>query len=257
MVAPKMQQLKLSDIDYDPHYYPRVNGKEDWYTVNIFRENLLADPRLANPSKCSEAFPPIHVVKTPPGYKYKYMLLDGLHRCKGFNAAGFDVIWAIVERLPKSKWMQRATELNIQHKRVLDPGDKAWIAERLESDGMEVKDIASLLKMRVESLQKIRITRCQKLKVKEAKKISHGRSNRQVNGKAVGFLKAPLGELANTNRGTEALRHQGPIASGNVLHVLNSFIALMQAGAVDERNEEVAARMGMIRGLVTEVKARA
>jgi hypothetical protein len=92
--------LPLDQIGYDPEYYPRVNGKEDWLTVHRYKEAIKAHPWKAKPKEAG-AFPAVVVAKAT-GYDWPYILLDGLHRVRAFSAAGLESIAAIVEHLPKS-----------------------------------------------------------------------------------------------------------------------------------------------------------
>jgi hypothetical protein len=241
-----MQRIPLDQITYDPHYYPRVNGKEDWFTVNLYKDALVADPKKADakakPTGNWRPFPPIVVVKIAAGF----LILDGLHRLKAFAAAGLEVIYAEVERLPKSKWLARSVELNADQKRGLDTGDKAWVCQRLEAEGYSRKRIAGLLQMSVDTLDKIVVTRCQKLRVKDAKKLPTGRGNRQVNGGNMGFLKAPFGELTGTDKGRAALQVQQSCTARNVVQILDAFLGVLEAGALDMTEPEITERMNAI-----------
>lgn len=253
-----MKRIKLSKIGYDPKYYPRVNGKEDWMTVLQYMEAVKSDPRLADPKthppdatgRTFGAFPPIVVVAVPgkPGW---FMLLDGLHRLKAFTAAGLEHTYAEVEQLPKSKWFVRSVELNTRAARGFDSGDKAFIAQRLKAEGWKLDKVAELLKMQITSLEKLVITRCQKLNVTDAKKMPLGRGNRKINGASYGFLKAPFQELANTTRGNAALRRQQRVSSQTVLQVLDAAIAVFESGVVDLSDANVAERAVQLRDLVS------
>jgi len=256
-----MQKIKISDVGYEPKYYPRVNAQEDWFTVNVYKDALVADPRRSDSKRYPHiAFPPIHVVRaTPKTFRknpYKYMVIDGLHRLRAFYAAGRTEIYAEVESLPESKWFARSVELNVASKRAFDTGDKAFIAKRLQEDGWEIKDVASLLLMRVESLEKIFISRCQKLRVTELVKAGREhRGNRKVNGAHYGFLKAPYAEagISGTSKGLEALTYQGSTTSTDVLQILDSFLGVLETGILDLSNEEVKARVERIAELVSEL----
>lgn len=244
-----MDRIPLDQITYDPQYYPRVNGHEDWLTVHRYKDALLADPKKADANlkatKHWHPFPPIIVVRVHGG-KEKFLLLDGLHRLKAFAAGGQTHIYAEVERLPKSKWLARSAELNAIAKRGLDTGDKAWVCQRLEADGYERPAIATLLQMQVEALDKIMVTRCQKLRVEDAKKLPSGRANRKVNGKHVGFVKAPFSDLTGTDKGRLALQKQGACTSRDVAQILDAFIGALEAGAIDMTDPEIAERMRVI-----------
>ena len=252
-----MKRIKLEKIEYDPKYYPRVNGKEDWMTVLQYMEAVKTDARLADPKAYPPdatgrkfgAFPPVVVVPVPgkPGW---YMLLDGLHRVKAFTSAGLDHIYAEIEDLPKSKWFVRSVELNVRPARGFDSGDKAFIAQRLKADGWKIDKIAGLLKMRIQSLEKLVITRCQKLKITEAKILPVGRGNRKINGASYGFLKAPFAELANTSKGKIALQRQQSVSSQTVLQVLDAAIAVIESGAADLSDDAVAERIKQLTDLL-------
>ncbi len=245
-----MRSVNLSKIKYDPQYYPRVNGKEDWMTVLQYKEALEADPTLADSKTNKDAFPPIVVVTLPNGF---FLLIDGLHRMKAFIALGLETIYAEVEQIPKSKWLVRSVELNIPNGRRLDNGDKAWVAQRLEAEGMSKKQIASLLKMQVTTLEKMVMKRAQRLTIKEAKDMPVGRSNRKVNGKHFGFLKSPLQAAANTDRAIDALRAQHSLSNRTVVQVLDSAIAIFKAGVVDTKDEEVAGKVKELKELMEPV----
>lgn len=247
-----MERIPLDKIGYEPRYYPRVNGKEDYYTVNLYRDALLGCPDLAfgwTESTPDTGFPPIVVVRAT-GRTWPYLLLDGLHRLRAYHAADLEEIPAIVERLPETKWFARSAELNATSKKPLGPGDKAFIAEHLEKEGgMSNKEIAKLLMMRVESLERIRAEHTVKLKSTEAKAKLIGRANREIEGKHYGFLKAPFKEFAGTASAESALAVQDPIAGMDTLHILDSAIAVLECG-VDDTDEAIAGRLERLRELV-------
>lgn len=248
----KPTMLSIDQIGYDPHYYPRVCAKEDWHWVNVIRDAILANPALldlANPNHLD----PIHVV--PDKRKgWQYLIIDGLHRSKATRAAGYDKIPAIIERIPKSKWLARSAELNARGQRPLEPSDKAWVYERLSSDGYEPKTIAELLGMQVKSLEKIVSERVQRITVKEAELIPVGRGNRRINGKHRGFVKSPLKGLVGTAAGTNALRRQGPLNAKTAVNVLDSTIALLETGALDLKDEEIVARLATLKRLLRPLR---
>src|SRR5262245_47563150 len=133
-----MRFVSLDDIGYEAHYYPRSNGREDWFTVHRYTDALQSDPE--------KQFPPLVVVKAT-AKPYRYLILDGLHRLRAYHRAGREQVPIITETLPESKWFARSVELNAAHGRCFDVGDKAFIATRLEKDGYPLDQIASLLQM--------------------------------------------------------------------------------------------------------------
>lgn len=248
-----MKRIRIDQIGYDPDYYPRANGREDWYTVNVYKSALLANPSLAfgwTPEHPDRGFPPVVVVRAT-AREWLYLLLDGLHRLRTYHAAGYEDIPATVERLPESRWLARSVELNVAGKRGLDVGDKAFIARKLEAAGWAVGDVAALLQMQVETLEKIKASRVVKLTAGAARKIVPGRSNREIDGKHYGFLKAPFVPLAGTANVQEALEAQGPVAARDAAHVLDSAIAVLACG-VDMADEEIARRVERLRELLPE-----
>lgn len=232
-----MQQIPLDKIGYDPEYYPRVNGREDWLTVHRYKEALKSHPWKADARK-EYAFPPVVVVKTT-GYDFPYLLLDGLHRVRAFGVCGIDKIWAAVESLPKSKWLARSVELNIDGKRPLESGDKRWIATKLTAEGWKSGDIAQLLCMEQGSFDKLVASNIQKLTQASAKSIAFGRSNRQIDGEHIGFLKAPFKGLTGTGNAQRALKSQHSVSSREATQIIESFIALMEAKAIDTTDERI------------------
>jgi len=241
-----MRQIKISQIGYDPQYYPRVSKCEDWHTVHIYKEALVANPKSADssakPTKSWHPFPPITVVRVK-GKPYLFMVLDGLHRLKAYTAAGFDMMWAVVETIPKSKWLARSVELNVPSQRGLDTGDKAWIAQRLKSEGWKLEKVAGLLQMKITSLEKIVVTRCHKLTSKDAKKIPEGRSNRRIDGASYGFVKGPFHEYTGTNKAIEVLEKQVGHPAANALDILDTFLTMLETDAFDRTNIEIASRL--------------
>lgn len=235
------KRLKIADIGYDPKYYPRVNGHEDWQTVLRYINALHAAP--------DKDFDPIVVVKAM-GLPQPWMLLDGLHRIRAYHRVDREDIPAIIERLPRNRWLARSVELNIRHGRPMDTGDKVWTALRLREDGMSDANIASLLCEPIERLEKIIAERAIPIKLKDAQAIPRGRSNREVGDKHYGFLKAPFVEQdMSPAQETEALKRQEPISSMSVLNVLDSAIALLSAG-VDMTREDVAERVQRLNTIV-------
>lgn len=247
----KFVLLPLDQIGYDPQYYPRVNGKEDWITVHRYKEALKSQPWKADAGKPG-AFPPIIVVKVT-GYDWTYMSLDGLHRMRAWGGAGLEKIPAIIEALPKSKWLERSVELNIDSKRPLDSGDKRWVATKLAADGWKPGQIASLLCMERSSFDKLVATNIQKLTQASAKSILPGRSNRQVGKEHVGFLKAPFRELTAGNA-QKALRAQAAVSCREANQIIESFVALLESKAIDTTDEHTAELLTKVRNLMEEIE---
>lgn len=231
-----MPMIDLADINYDQKYYPRANGNSDWVTVHRYAEALRSDPE--------KEFPPITVVRAT-GFKFKYLIIDGLHRLRAYHQAGRQQILANVERLPRSRWFARSVELNVSHGRPLDTGDKAYIATQLQQDGMPMASIASLLQMQVESLERIVAERVVKMTGNVHLAVPGGRGNREINGEHYGFLKSPFTDAASA---TAALAVQGPVSAMDAAHVLDSAIAVLECG-VDRTDEETADRLARLHAL--------
>lgn len=230
--------LPLDQIGYDPAYYPRVDGREDWLTVHRYKEAIKSQPWRADASRAG-AFPPVVVAKAT-GYDFPYVLLDGLHRLKAFGGAGRDKIAATIEHIPKSKWLARSVELNIDSKRPLDSGDKRFVATALRADGWKDGDIASLLCMEPDSFKKLVATNVQKLTASSAKSIPFGRSNRVIADEHIGFLKAPFSGVSGTGNAQRALRNQASVSSRESIQIIESFVALLESKAIDFTDERVA-----------------
>lgn len=237
------QTLDISQIGYDPEYYPRVNGKEDWYVVNVYKDALLATPGKANPSR-RNSFPPVVVVSVTTGYEFPYLLLDGLHRVRAFHAAGRKQIAAYVERLPQSQWLRRSVELNVDGKVPLGAGDKRWVAKKLQAGGMENDEIATLLCMTDTSFTKLMASNIERLTQTSARRIPAGRSHRQVGEDHLGFIKAPFSAVSGTANAQRALATQSAVPSRTDTQVLRSFVSLLEARAIDVRDEET---LGLLR----------
>lgn len=243
-----MVRIEISKIGYDPQYYPRVNGKEDWVTVHRYKEVLTSTTGKEDANN-EGAFPPIRLVKAT-GEEYVFMVLDGLHRLRAFHKAGLTQIWAIIERIPKSKWLIRSVQLNVSSKRALDSGDKAWIAKKLQSDGHSIQKIAGILEMEVCSIEKLMATRIEKVTASESKCRPVGRGNRKVNGGSYGFLKAPFAETSGTANAKEALEVQGIVASRDTKQIVSSFLAVLRAKTIDLTDTETEEYMIEIKRLV-------
>lgn len=246
-----MERIAIDQIGYDPQYYPRVNGNEDWMTVHRYKESLKCNPWKSDAKK-DGAFPAVVVVKTT-GYEWPYLLLDGLHRLRAFAGAGYDRIWSDVERLPQSKWLERSVELNISSKRPLDSGDKRWVAKRLSESGWQPEKIAGLLEMEKSSFEKLMSTGVQKLSKAASKAIPIGRSNRQINGEHVGFLKEPFTDVTGTGNAVKTLQLQASVSSRNANQIIESFVALLESGCIDHTDEWVSERLEVIRRLLEEM----
>ncbi len=238
---PEIKQLPIDQIGYDPAYYPRVNGKEDWLTVHRYKEALRVHPWKADTDKPG-AFPPVIVVKVT-GCDWPYLILDGLHRLRAFSGAGREDIPAIIERIPQSKWLERSVELNIDSKRPLDSGDKRWVATKLMADGWESGKIAELLCMEEFSFEKLMGTNIQKLTKTSAKAIPQGRSNRLVGEDHVGFLKAPFTPSSGTGNAQRALMGQASVSARDAAQIVESFIAMLEAKCIDVADEELRERL--------------
>ena len=247
------QMIELSQISYDPKFYPRVNGHPDWMTVLRYSDTLQADPGME--------FDPITVVKSmvkknpfnKDDAKVPFCLLDGLHRTRSYIKAGREEIPAVIERLPQSKWMERSVELNSTHGRALDNGDKSWIGVRLKEEGWKVEDVAKLLHMKTDSLEKMMAERCVKITAKMAETLPEGRSNRQVNGDRIGFLKAPLIKANGKANVEAALESQHSVSSHDVASILDSMISILKSGVVNMAEENIAAQVGVIKKLLRKL----
>jgi hypothetical protein len=232
-------KIRLDQIGCDPKFYPRVNGEADWMVVHRYKQALQTGSK----------FPPITVFPAT-GCEWKYQLGDGAHRLRSHMQAGLDEIEATVERIPQSKWFARSVELNAIHGRGLDTGDKAWIGERLQEDGYSLEDAARMLRMPVESLEKIIDSRVVKLTGKARKMIPEGRSHRELERGAFGFLKAPLIGANGTAQAMAALESQSRVASRDVADILDSFISVLRSGVLDMSNADIATKMSVIRELL-------
>lgn len=250
-----MTKIPLEQIGYDPEYYPRVNGKEDWLTVHRYKEAVKSQPWKSDPNRPG-AFPPVVVVKTT-GYDTPYLLLDGLHRVRAWSAAGLDRIAATIESLPKSKWLERSVELNIDSKRPLDSGDKRWVAKKLSAEGWKPGDIANLLCMEGESFKKLMATNVQKISQASSKSIAFGRSNRMIGKESFGFLKAPFAAVSGTANGTKALKSQASTSAREAIQIIESFVALLESKAIDFTDERVSELLARAETLLHECGATA
>jgi len=246
--------IELDKIDYDPKYYPRVNGRPDWLTIVRYTDTLLADP--------SYDFDPIvvmrsagHKIETLEGIRdcLPYLLSDGLHRVRSYARAGRQRIPAEIERLPQSKWMERSVELNSRHGRALDNGDKAWVTRRLQAEGWQIPRIAELLHMRADSLERIVAERSVKITKKDAAEIKPGRSNRKIDGNHYGFLKAPMVGAPTKENILEALKSQDAVSSFDVAAVLDSMIACLRAKVINLADEDIAEKIEEIRLLMRDI----
>lgn len=247
-----MQYLPLEKIGVDPRYYPRVGGKPDWYSVHVYADALKADPRKADPKAGPKVnpFPPVKVIRRA-GWDFPFMLIDGLHRMGAHRQAGFEVIAAEIERLPKSKWLARAVELNVhQEHRNFEPRDKAMIAEYLAADGWTEKKIAGLLQMPIESLIRIR-GRVQRVSKSEAKRLTkQGVPVHDSNGHRFAVSKAAVGKAMASGSVVKAMSSQGPMHTASYEGVLDECIAVLESGVVDPKVAEVLERLETIEQLI-------
>lgn len=243
-----MKLIDISRIGYDKKFYPRVNGKEDWLTVTRYKDALISHPWKAD-SRKKGAFPPVVLVRAT-GYDSPYLLLDGLHRLRAFHGAGQEKIWGNIERLPQSKWLARSVELNIAGQRPLDSGDKRWVASTLIADGWSKGEVAGLLEMQECSFERLISAGCQKLTKTQSEMLPIGRANRQINGNHYGFLKAPFLEATGTSNAVSVLESQSSVSSGEPRQIVDSFLALLESGLIDETDEYIAERMERIKELL-------
>lgn len=249
-----MQQLRIDQIGYDKRYYPRVNGdtRLTWMQVNIYKEALVSDPKLAD-ARNRKAFPPITVVRSQ-GYDWPYLLIDGLHRREAFIRAGHEFIWAEVERIPRSKWLERAVELNADSKLGLGPGDKKWVTKQLLATGYTAEKITGLLQMTTESFERLMVKGIHRITGKAKEEIPIGRGNREIEGgEHFGFIKAPFGEVAGTANAIEVLKTQGPVSTANAMQIVSSFVVLLESGCVNEDDERIMDQLGRAMDLLREL----
>ncbi len=230
-----MQKIRISIVGWDPRFYPRHSGEEDWVTVLKYYNALDAEPKKANPNnKKADPFPPIIVIKAV-AKPYTYLLLDGLHRLKAFIKAGIGFIYAEVERLPESKWLARATELNIIGKRVLTNMDIASISVRLSKGGYTNKQIAKLVNLTPERLERIIIERV--VKVKQVKGEQPIRN--KWNGGDTVILKAPFKHLSGTVKAEQLEKYQRKFNDLNAVHILGAAADLLESDALDLADQNV------------------
>jgi hypothetical protein len=104
--------------------------------------------------------------------------------------------------------------------------------------------------MEGESFKKLMATNVQKLTQASAKSILQGRSNRQIGGDNIGFLKAPFTDVSGTGNAQKALRNQSSVSCREAAQVIESFVALLEAKAIDMSNERVAGLMLRVRELL-------
>lgn len=249
----KFTYLPIDQIGYDPEFYPRVAGKPDWLTVHRYKEALKSQPWKADASKPG-AFPPVVVVKAS-GYDWPYLSLDGVHRQSAFAGAGLDKIAAIIETLPKSKWLERSVELNTDSKRPLDSGDKRFVTTKLMAEGWSAGKVATLLCMEKASLEKLIATNVTKLTHASAKSIPSGRSNREIRGEHYGFLKAPFSPISGTGNAQKALRSQSTVSCREATQIIESFIALLESKAFDLTDERTCDLLSRVHDLLPDVAA--
>jgi len=242
----KTVMLPIDSIGFDPEFYPRVNGKEDWLTVLRYKEALESHAEKADPS-IPGAFPACHVIKAP-GFDFPHLLLDGLHRLRAFTAAGYEELPCVIENLPRSKWLARSVELNIDSKRPLDSGDKRWIAHKLAAENWKPERIAKLLCMRIESYDKIVSSRCQRITSVSGKKAPLGRAHRVIGGNHFGFLKSPFENLSGTANAQIALARQQSVSARNIEQIVASFAALLETHCLDLTDESLVENLRNIHG---------
>ncbi len=237
-----MQKIRIDSIGYDPKYYPRQAGQEDWITVARYAETLRQNPEKANSDNLkNKPFPPIIVVRATAKKKYKYLLLDGLHRTKALKQRKFLHIYAEIEKLPESKWLARATELNADSKRPLSDMDIASIIIRLEGNAYPLSKISDLTGKTVERLEKIKIERITKIQSKPGDKFSKTGTNgdktgvgtfRPGNGESI-ILKAPYKQFSGTSRAEELEPFQSRFNDRNCSQILNAAADLLESDGLD------------------------
>lgn len=227
--------IQLDKIGHDSKFYPRFHGDCDWQTAYKYSETLALNPRYQ--------FPPIVVVRST-GKKTPFLILDGVHRKNAYKRAGRKSIPAVVERLPESKWLARAYELNRLHGRPLESSDKASVAVRLKEQGWSIDKISDLMQMRVASLEKMMVNRVVRITSAMSQSLP---DVTEVNGKSFGILKAAL---AGTTEVEEALETQSALSSGSVSAVLDSMISILRAKVIDMSNEDIVGKVKAIKKLM-------
>ncbi len=226
-----MQKIKIDNVGYDPRYYPRESGEEDWMTVAKYLGVLRQNPEKANATNSKvKPFPPIIVVRASKK-PYQYLLIDGLHRTKSFKRYGLEDIYATIERIPESKWLARATELNAAGSRPLTSLDIASVIVRLESRKFSMKAISDLVEQPIEFLEKIKIDRITKLSPAEAKDLKKPVWN--DNGSHAVLLKKPFKDFSGTSRAKDLEKYQSRFNDLNCSAILNSCADLLESDALD------------------------
>lgn len=137
------ENVKISDLTYDPELYPRYGPTEtagvDWYLVN----------RYANEMRAGASFPPINVgIIDDESYPRhgKMIINDGVHRWKAYAKLGVEFVDVKVKNYDtKLDFLRAATEPNVKHGRSIPFRDKARLLDLFRGYGLEDGEISKVI----------------------------------------------------------------------------------------------------------------
>lgn len=224
-----MKQIPVGRIVIDYNLYPRV--EVDSQHVSYMREALRA----------GASFPPIVIREKDK------VVIDGVHRTKMYLAEFGDKHKVdVVEKSYRSdgEAFADAIRLNAGHGRTLTRFDRAHSLLKAEEMGLSVDETAKAMGLTVEALGKLRTERIGTLHVP-------GKKNTETP------LKRTIAHMAGKSLTQVQVEANTKLGGMNQLFYVNQLITLIESELLDESNEQLVARLGVLSRLITKYGRRA
>jgi hypothetical protein len=217
----KVELISVGLIDHVADYMARP---VEWRLVLSYTNALRAGVKL----------PPITVGRIGE----RYAVVFGNHRLDAAKAAKMTEIEAIVTKEPQARWLLMASEDNEKNGLRLSTYQRMLLYERLRSQGVDDRSIASAFQTTGDSLAAIIAKRIRVLE----------------NGARV-VVKAAIADCS-TQLETPTKRNQAKIACTDAYAAMDSLLGLLKLGAIDPGDELARNRAEELVDLLNELLER-
>lgn len=224
-----MKQIAVGRLVIDYNLYPRV--EVDSQHVSYMREALRA----------GATFPPIVVIGKD------LRVIDGVHRSKTFSAEfGEKHKVDVIEKSYRNEAeaFADAIRLNAGHGRTLTRFDRVHSLLKAEEIGLSVDETAKAMGLTVDALGRLRAERVGVLHVP-------GKKNQDTP------LKRTIAHMAGKPMNTMQVEANSKLGGMNQLFYVNQLITLIESDLLDEDNEQLTARLGVLSRLISKYGKRA
>jgi len=216
--------LNIKQIVFDEDLYPRTHTA--WQTIYDYQQSM----------RTGSIFPLITVAK----YRNQYVLVDGKHRLEAMRLNKEEVIKAeILIGLTKKQIYIEAVKLNSQHGRPLNVTEKVEIITNLETLGLNIKEISTVIGVPVDKLSKFKASR--------------------ITEDAFGVkivIKPALKHFAKDGLvvSEEDVSEQSLIGGYNQIQLVSDLVLVFRNKWIDWKNQELMNRMKVLKIFMNKYK---